>query len=410
MRVLVLGIAGVQKRDYVNQVINVARKLDGGPANQGKTESKWIRLHDLEKQVRESQGGAPRFTSFLDNPDREEQKRILKNEFQAILETIGTYEPGPPHEFLLLHGTYLRNKNYFSRINKELLDEFQPTVVVTLIDDFYDVVEQIKEREQRVKTGSTVGPEDVLIWRNIETMVGDIINNMIKYSRRHFVVPVKHPPITLYRLLFERFRLRLYTAYPMRTTRTHPNRVKELNSFREKLYESYTVFDPRTIDEHFLLPINEVHDEGYIAETSSKNIALLKRQPIAFDQHTPDKMRSLSNVTSISMIQRLKERINSNIENRDFRLIDQSNAMVGYRPKWGASRVSTGVKNETEHAIRQHKGVFLVHPSEDGDISEGPFATKGTLYSSVNELLEGVEEWQKEYKSKIDEPTWEFCI
>ena len=56
----------------------------------------------------------------------------------------------------------------------------------------------------------------------------------------------------------------------------------------------------------------------------------------------------------------------SQIEERDYRFIDQADVVVAYRPFWGAIEYpAQGVEKEISHAIAKNKAVYYYDPPED---------------------------------------------
>lgn len=329
----------------------------------------------------------------------------MREHLQSFLDEIGDYAPGAPHSFLLLHTVYYRNRNYFSALDIELLKQYNPTVVITLIDDFYDVYAEIRNREQEVRAGSQITPEEALQWRNVEIMMADFLANQLPSAQQHFVVAKKHPSKMLYRLLFERDRLRLYSAYPMRSTRTTPERLQELNDYRRRLNEEFTVFDPATIDERPLMEVENVDDSGFMI-ADKEGQALLKRLSTSFSAVDPEDFEGFPEGISIQKFLNLGETIDEAIERRDYRLINQADAMIGYRPKWGGGSISTGVSNEANHARRQNKPAYVVHKEDDGDFPAGPFSLAAEPLESLDELVQTLGAWQDEEVADRN-PTWE---
>lgn len=242
--------------------------------------------------------------------------------------------------------------------------------------------------------------------------MADILSKqLLSYPIDHYVVAVKHSPEIPYQLLYERWRLRLYSAYRVRATRTHPERFEELNQYRSALNQEFTVFDPATIDERPILPETEVKDKDYITETDHQGDALLKRQSMDFDLAKPEELDPVPGNVGLEEFKEVREVVDQDIQRRDYRLINQSNAMVGYRPKWGGKTVSQGVKNESEHAVRQGIPVYLVHPDEDGSIEGGPFSIRGNIVESVSELVEQLKTEQSQRRESSSGPeTWERSI
>src|SRR5207247_9866808 len=120
----------------------------------------------------------------------------------------------PEHVFLSLHAVLYRDNNFFTCLDESLIAEYCPSVIVTFIDDIYDIIYRVNvQRERVLKTRSRITLPEALSWRSAEVMVGDIIarglyvdpdtlvegleiptelNNRVAKPVHHFVVVVKH--------------------------------------------------------------------------------------------------------------------------------------------------------------------------------------------------------------------------
>ncbi|HXZ89891.1 MAG TPA: hypothetical protein VEG61_02410, partial [Candidatus Dormibacteraeota bacterium] len=204
-----------------------------------------------------------------------------------------------------------------------------------------------------------------------------------------YVVARKHPPEMVYRLLFERWRLVVYTAYPISGIRYSQQAVNEINIFRSAVKKEFTAFDPVTIDE-------------YPVTRPPKGIKpkLLRWPGLKSDV---DGLRGMS----VKDFKGLENDIRKIIELRDYMLVDQSDCLVAYRPFYGKrEEPSSGVEAEMIHCLNKGKPIFVVHDQkQDGELTgartmfkpvEAATATKPT----VKEILREIRLTQKE-KSDI---------
>lgn len=436
MRVLFLGTSGINKKDYVNKCAEIAYNKKFVEGKKDPNAESFLKVFDLDEMIKRKIGGAPKYTAYLDNPNRDLQNEIWDETFGEVLDEVGEYSE-EPHVFLIIHGVYYRNKNYFSCINRDLLVKFHPTIIVTLIDDAYDVSYRIKQREETLRTKSRCSFSEALEWRTVEILMGDILArnlyidpqqfmvkvedierinrelaNVFRKPLPHFIFAVKHNPKVLYRLLFERWRLILYSAYPISSTRTDKDKMAEINIYRKKLNELFTVFDPATIDELLVKEksnlsskdIERIRTDGFVAEETEKYL-LLKRLP-------PTPEGSFENPKGdINDFIQLKDLIKKQIVQRDFRLVRQATGLTAYRPYWGGRRFpSGGVDREMIEAISNNKPTFVVHLSKEDGEPELMFRgmENAILTDSLDELLVELRKWQEDYKEKRKEPdTWE---
>ncbi len=430
MRVLVLGTAGVSKREYMESVRELA--LDEnlkpyGRASSSARAEQFLSLKDIEKELETEKGGYAQYGAYLGRTAQEEQQSDWSNVCGKILDALEKVRP--THTFLLTHAVYFRKKEFRSIIDLNLIRRFRPTVILTLIDDAYDVVDRISQRERIAGTGSVCSFAEAMEWRTVETMLGDLISrnlylpdDMLKgissdrsasfeelRSRiaratgpkiSNFVVARKHNPRMVYRFLFERWREVVYASYPITSTRPDEEAIKEINSFRSSLHSEFTVFDPVTIDE---FPISTV-----------KEVESVKRWPM---DDPKGQSVGVGNMT-LESFKDLGDDIIFNFQARDFRLVHQSDCLVAYRPFYrGRPTPASGVDREMIQALDGGKPIFVVHdPVVDGELTadrtkfkpiQDATSIKPNTKEIIAEVMKTQEEKKKIWNQRGLDATWE---
>jgi len=343
--------------------------------------------------------------SWLETSNQREKERIWRNSLKEILEQ--EEKENPYHSFLTLHLTFQRKSRFFSPLSwegtLELIKQFKPDYCVTLIDDIYSIW-------SRIAPGSYLRLREIMTWRNIETLMTDILAKYVtpqdqkteiyRYPyKRSPVVSIKHPPEMLYKLLFEPKTLKIYTAFPITRTRDDPKKRAEIDNFRKALHKNFVVFDPLTIDE---LPLEKLlrehqsqHPKTNLANTfldleATYRWPLLK--PVLYSEnHYPIKqLKGLEIFEVVSKERGKRSEVERSIQLRDFRLIDQADYMVVYRPQYKTGEPSGGVTSETVYALNNAlREVHFIHNfAEDGDI-KGPFSIEmAYCYEKIKSLIE----------------------
>jgi adenylate kinase len=393
LRALILGIAGIAKREYIDRVRTIAcdqHVVPGG--TKSPLADKFLLVRDIDQELQSRKGGYAHYGAYLGKTNQDEQQGFWAEVCNEVIQEIN--KNNPTHAFLLVHAVYFRNKMYRSMINLNLLKEFKPSVVLTLIEDSYDVCKRIENKERIESTGSRCTFAEALSWRTVETMLGELLSRNIYPDRRleHLVVARKHPPEMVYKLLFERHLLRVYTAFPISATRHRTKAVSEINAFRKQVRDEFTVFDPVTIDEY------------PVTRTSPLRI---KRWPMEDLGSPVDGIHQMR----VSHFTKLKADVLRIIEARDFALVNQSDCVVAYRPYYGGrDDPSKGVDREMLEAHRADKPVFVVHDEElDDELTPErkmfePIADATAIKPNLKELLTQVrkmadqkkEHWIKE--------------
>ena len=141
------------------------------------------------------------------------------------------------------------------------------------------------------------------------------------------------PPEVIERLIWHPEMQRVYLSFPITNIINDEAAREEIRTFRDRIREFLIVFDPYACRDY---------DETY----------------------------------SLPEMQALQKEVGETTVERDFRFIDQANAVVVYFPR---KVFSKGVDAEMNHARKTGKPIFLYSPEELGG---GPFAVPPSHYRS----------------------------
>lgn len=399
MRVLFTGQTGLDKKEIVEKLAITALEKRGLPKKiDDKFSKKFLQIFDIEGKIKE-RSGTPTLKTFLDSRQFKREE-LWNEEFKKMLHKIST--KSPEHIFLIAHASYFRDNHYFTCLNLESLGKFNPTIIITLITDVCDICYEVNKRreEQGIPTKTKLSVTDVLAWRTSEIMLSRMLSLNIYGENKvipHFIVSVKQSIEMLYKLLFDRELLRIYTGFPISNVRNDPSKVSEIGTYRKELNDRFIIFDPTTIDELRIF--------------GRKLVPRLKLDPIEpMLKETGDKA-----VGHKKELKKLEEVIKNHIELRDYTCIDQSHLMTSYRPFWGGTNLtSMGLEKEVIHANFTQKEVYTVDP--DVDNSGRPrnvFKSfeKAISCKDLHELIKCLDQIQKEktkiFKKQSLAKTWE---
>ena len=390
--------------------------------------------HNLEEQIIDSTGYRERdilskdignvikndigqdWWAFLESGNQEWQKDICNEAIEIVMAQIE--DEAPEVVLLSTHLCMFRKSRYFTPIDWKRFIKYSPDNVITLIDDIYTVQSRINRREdQRYGADTYLRLRELITWRSIEILMTDrmvdFINSHKSKSLENYVVSVKHPKSMLYDLLFTPEKPVVYGGTSLSTPRSSDAGIAEVNSYRNKLSDSFVVFDPVTIDEAILNFKFFERDSGRLKtkfqETDELSLSVEDRWPLSFGENEPlcddegeypitldvDEVREVS--VSISG-QRMSD-IENQIRNRDFRLINQSEIMIGYRPFFRGSK-STGLLAELRFAHHSiHMPIYIVHNDEtDGNLGGHPFDIKARKCESTDEMIDNI---RQKYETSI---------
>jgi adenylate kinase len=265
------------------------------------------------------------------------------------------------------HATFRWKHGLFHGYDHNQMAELDADLYVTLVDNI-DAVHERLEREHEVK--HTL--KDILVWREEEIVVTEAMAEAIAGYGHALVMSRGNPRITalsLYRLMFEPDRKRVYPSFPMTHVLDQPAILAEIDAFRDALAEHFITFDPGDMDEKRLL-----HEAAEATKRGEDDVVITVN----------DREITLP----VGEIVRVAHDIDAQIYARDFKLIEQSDIIVSYIPclPGGKPALASGVERELQHAFESTKEVFVVWRP---DSEPSPFVTETAtkVFQSLDQLF-----------------------
>ena len=328
--------------------------------------------------------------------------RKQKNQREAVAAAIGRMSgrlQDADLNILSLHACHQCGSIPVFPCSSEAVKGLDPAICITLIDDVYSCRQRLLE-----PGGYPYRYHQLLNWRQVECGIADLIADACRIENVYLAA--KHPRMMVYRLLFEPKRPRLYSASQITNVRDDPKARKEIQAHRRHIHQEFVVFDPLTVDDRIL--VNSLPGEEAEAETFQVGIdarwpsdlsdigphyeSLVPEDPNLFpltvqvkeaeELNRPDQMSSPMST------------IDAQITQRDFRYIDQADAVAAYRPRFKGHE-SGGVAAEKTYAAGSGgKTVIEYSPSEDIEGTRSrPFATPvpGPVLQDLNEFYASLE-------------------
>ncbi len=367
VRILVTGQVGLDKKPFLEQVVALAR--DAG------RDVTLFNVGDL--MYAEAPDVVP--GRILDLP-RQRLTALRRSVFKDILQS------GPSGADLIVntHATFRWKHGLFHAFDHSQVVEFDPDLFVTVVDNV-DAVHERLIREHDIP--HTL--KDILVWREEEIVVTETMAEAATGYGNAIVLSRSHPRIntqTLYRLMFEPQRKRVYPSFPMTHVLDMPETLAEIERFRETLAEHFITFDPADLDEKRLLFVageaTKRGEETVCVEIDGRTVTL--------------------SVTEITQVAR---DIDAQIYARDFKMIDQSDMIVSYIPVLPGGRpgLSSGVERELQHAFESTKEVYVVWRPKS---KPSPFITETAtaVFDSLETLFAHFQEREYigEYQLRMD--------
>jgi len=324
--VFVTGISGTPASAFLQSVINEAKN------HQHK-----VTLYDigeLMKKYAEEDDPDVIWDRILDSNEKV-RRHLRALAFQYITSEIKS-NPNTLH-IVDLHLSFRWHPYLTKGFEPHVLKEFLPYVrcFINLIED----IDKVQQNLAKTSWG-TRKTLALLLWRDEELFLTDLFANICGRVNS-FALACGEPPSMLERIIWHPEQKRVYLSFPITNILNDEDSKNEIFSFRDKLRElSIIVFDPYA---------SKDYDDTY------KKIEM----------------------------EAIRHEVGEVTKDRDFRFIDQADAVVVYFPKKVASK---GVDAEMNHARSTGKPIFLYSPE---DLGGGPFAVPASHFrSDSNDYLQ----------------------
>ncbi|MBI4717652.1 MAG: hypothetical protein HY763_07605 [Planctomycetes bacterium] len=347
---MVTGQVGLNKKPFLEEVAALAAR-HGHPVRV---------FHVGELMCSEAPDIVPR--RILDLP-RQRLTALRRSVFKDILASAAA----GCHLIVNTHATFRWKHGLFHAYDHAQMAELDADLYVTLVDNV-DAVHERLERDHEIKHSL----KDILVWREEEIVVTEAMAEAVAGYGHAYVMSRDNPRIaaqSLYRLMFEPHRKRVYPSFPMTHVLELPAILGEIERFRDSLAEQFITFDPADLDEKQLIH----RAEAAAARGETQLIVTANGRQISLDAEE---------------LARIAKDIDAQIYARDFKLIDQSEMIVSYIPVLpdGRPAISSGVERELHHAFENTKEVYVVwRPACD----PSPFITETAtaVFPSVEALF-----------------------
>jgi adenylate kinase len=351
MRAFVTGQVGVDKGPYLEAVKEEARRNG----------------HDLEvchvgRMMYQEAPDVP--AGRILNLPITRLNTLRRAVFKEILRAADKHE----HLLVNTHATFRWRHGLFAAFDFDQIKTLNADLYLTLLDN----VESVHQRLVR-DHDIDHSLKDLMVWREEETLATEIIANIIKgYGHFCMISRGRNIPTTqtIYRLMFERHRKKVYPSFPMSHVMDLPDTLAEIDRFKAALNEHFITFDPADVDEFVL------HTMALKALQEGQTVFQAPGAEGPVHLKTAD-------------VAQISGDIMGQIYARDFKMVDQSDMIVSLVPELpnGKPGLSSGVERELHHAFEGGKEVYVVWASRG---TPSPFITETAtkVFRSVDEALE----------------------
>lgn len=328
MIVVVTGMVGIDKKSYLNRVVEFA-------AERGKK----INLCNVGDMMYAEAPDIPR-GKILDIP----MKRLSwlrRSVFKDIISQARNSE----NLLVNTHATFRWRHGLFPAVDFDQMRKLDADMHINLIDGVAALHSRLTEEHSIVHT-----LKDLIVWREEEIISTELVCKGVSEKSDFYCLArgmQRETTETFYRLVFERERRKAYLSFPI----THIANLAEIrskvDSFRELMKKYFTCFDPADLEEAYL--------PFYARQAEKEGRGEIEVE--FFDRRVR---------LQLEQVKQIERDINSQIYARDFTLIDQSDMIISFIPTLpdGSPSISSGVERELQHAHESAKEVYVVWTAE----------------------------------------------
>jgi adenylate kinase len=350
MRAIVTGQVGVDKGPYLEAVKQAAVKAG----------------HDLEvchvgKMMYQEAPDVP--AGRILNLPITRLNTLRRAVFKEILRTADRHE----HIIVNTHATFRWRHGLFAAFDYDQIKSFNADLYLTLLDNAESVHQRLMRDHDIDHT-----LKDIMVWREEEILATEILANITKgYGHFFMISRGRNIPTTqtIFRLMFEPQKKKVYPSFPMSHVMDLPDTLKEIDAFRAALADHFVTFDPGDVDE-------------FVLHTTAL-------KAMAEGQTTMEVQAAEGPVTlKTADVAQISGDIMGQIYARDFKMVDQSDMIVSLVPELpnGKPGLSSGVERELHHAFEGGKEVYVIWACRG---TPSPFITETAtrVFKSTDEAL-----------------------
>ncbi|MEC7196297.1 MAG: AAA family ATPase, partial [Planctomycetota bacterium] len=237
MRAVVTGQIGMDKADYLRQVVDLAGQ--GGDRIDSFHVGKM--MYEEAPDVRDGR--------ILDLPI----SRLASLRRAAFKDIINRSHPIEDHPDLIVntHATFRWRHGLFSAFDFDQMQALQPNMFVCLVDNI-EMVHARLHKEHEID--ATL--KDCMVWREEEILATELLAQAMGCPNDFYILSRgRHNATyeTCRRLVTRPEMRKVYPSFPMSHVVDMPDVLAEIAKFRAALAEHFITFDPADVDEKLLL-------------------------------------------------------------------------------------------------------------------------------------------------------------
>ena len=410
-RILLLGPTGISK-SVASEKLNASAERQLG---------RQMEIIDFEKDLMPKTDLFNTWPGFL-RGDLSFQVYVWREAWNLLRERLGTRQSAEIPLILSMHASYVRGDEGVRSVLDlySVCNDFQPTLIITLIDDVYNMWWRTEHRAQGEEHKGRPTLEQLIIARRSEVTIGDLITcqQSLEQRSRHVLFSVNHPVDVLLEIIFFDAPT-VYLSFPISAPRDLIRESQDesfylaINDFHHRVLREFlnhprpknAFVSPLAIDE---LPLRKSIED---AISSGENndvefdpttvrwplVDLWRDIPVLSDTAPPRIPIPIEQAKDVSGL------IRTDVGWRDYKLVRQAASLGVFCPKPpNRDRISRGVEAELLAAIQSggDKAIYVwQNPDWDaeqivarqlgssGSMGSDPIRTATTLVNDVDELV-----------------------
>ena len=328
MIIVVTGMVGVDKKNYLQKVCQTAAK-------RGKDV---ILCNVGDRMYAEAPDVTP--GKILDIP----MKR-LNSLRRSIFKDIIAKARKADNLIVNTHATFRWRHGLFPAVDFDQMRTLGADMYICLIDGIAALHSRLLKEHSAEHT-----LKDLIVWREEEIFGTEMLGRAINEKSPFYCLArgqEEETVETFYRLVFEPQIKRTYLSFPMTAVMDMQDVKEKIDAFRRTMKEFFTCFDPGDLE--------EAHLPRYALQAAEKKLGSVE-VPVSGETIRLD----------TNQVLQIERDINSQTYARDFMLIDQSDMIISFIPTSsdGRAAISSGVERELQHAHEAAKEVYVIWPAK----------------------------------------------
>lgn len=231
--IIATAISGSGRKDYLNRFEEYAKRFGKNVkifhvGEMMLEHAKQIGLHITKENV----------LNTNQNVLRSLRSAVFENVLSELKDGKNKYDAA----IISLHGFFYWKKTFHRSYDQFYINQFNPSLFITLIDHAQDIKISLSKRKQWIKQRLTI--QEIMLWQNVETEAVASWAEMI--GKTFYTFYASQPLSTFYKLVFLPEFEPIYISMPI-THMREPKQKKRVLELIKKLEEFFVVFVPEEI-------------------------------------------------------------------------------------------------------------------------------------------------------------------